>query len=85
MSTEKQTDLRQEMISSVLRAVEADEVTLIEAAVACMGTAAVVLGTFPLEAREQLALALEGKLLEHANRRAREIRGGEFDREMVAH
>jgi len=72
--------LRTELCKTVLLRLSDGDVTPVEAVVACMGVAAVVLGTFPPKARERLALELDGKLLEHANQRAKEIRSGEFDR-----
>lgn len=80
MSQSGQSALRNELCAIVLAALTAKRVTQVEAVVACMGIAAVVLGTLPQNCREALALEIDGKLLEHANRRAKEIRSGEFDR-----
>lgn len=80
MSTAGQKALKEELVAACLRSLTAEQVNLIEAAVACMGAAAVVLGCLPPEAREAAAVELDGKLLEHANKRAAEIRSGEFDR-----
>jgi hypothetical protein len=42
----EQRELRNEMTAAVLRAIESGGVTAFEAAVACMGAAAIVLATF---------------------------------------
>jgi hypothetical protein len=80
-----QTELRNEMTAAVLRALESGAVTTYEAAVACMGTTAIVLAAFNPATREAVALELEGKLLEHANKRASEMRSGALDRELAGH
>lgn len=81
----KQNELRNELCAIALRYLQANDVTIVEAAVACMGVAAVVLGCLPPAARETLALELDGKLLEHANHRAKQLRNGEFDRIVGGH
>lgn len=80
MSGAGQSRLRTELCKTVLARLVDGDVTNVEAVVACMGVAAVVLGTFPPAARERMALELDGKLLAHANQRAKEILSGEFDR-----
>ena len=79
----EQFTLRNELCAVLIKALMDERVTQIEAVVACMGAAAVVLGTCPPKMREQIALELDGKLLEHANQRAKEIRSGAFDREVA--
>jgi len=81
----KQNDLRDELCRTLLRAIGDGDVTLEQAAVACMGAAACVIGVFPAPIRERIALELDGKLLEHANQRAKEIRSGEFDQQQSGH
>ena len=81
--SEQQNVLRNELCATLIAALTSRRVTQIEAVVACMGAAAVVLGTCKPELRERLAVELDGKLLEHANQRAKEIRSGAFDREVA--
>lgn len=85
MSSDGQHNLRTELCKIVITHLHRNDVTAIEAVAACMGAAAVVLGTQPQNVREALAVELDGKLLEHANHRAKQIRSGEFDRLESSH
>lgn len=76
-----QRELRTEIAKLVLQRLNDNEVTLVQAAVACWGVVAIILGTFAQATRERMALELEGELLHRANERAKEIRSGAFDRE----
>lgn len=51
----------------------------IRAAVQCMGAAACFAGLLPMKAREEIATQFADAFLDHANKRAAEIRSGKFD------
>lgn len=77
-----QGELRDEITSAVLGWInerDGNPGHLIEAAVACMGAAAICLGCLSPSARERAADSLAMSLLDHANKRAEEIRSGAFD------
>ena len=85
MSENTQIDLRDELCRRVLRALGDGDVTIEEAAGACMGAAAVVVALYPLPTRERGCAELDGFLLKRANRYAGQIRRGEFDRQQSGH
>jgi len=74
-----QAELRDELLTVVLRYAGANRVTTIEAAIACMGACAVVIGAMHPNARAQVAESVTENLLDHANQRAKQIRSGELD------
>ena len=85
MNNPKQIALRNKLAEIARHAVESGDVNLVEAAVACWGAATVFLGCLQPEAREAACIYLDGQLLERANKRARELRSGEFDDQSVGH
>jgi hypothetical protein len=80
-----QTALRNRLCEDALAALTRGDVGIVEAVVACMGATATVLALLSPDSRERLVLELEGKLLEHANKRADDIRSGRFDAEIGVH
>lgn len=87
MSTHEQLQLRDQLCRLLMDYVgDADppQPRMIEAIVASMGAAAVMMGCLEPAAREIVALEIDGKLLDHANKRAIEIRSGSFDEAIEA-
>lgn len=74
-----QGELRDELCTVLLRYVADKRVTLVQAATAGMGAVAVIIGALPEPARPLVADLLCENLLDLANKRAGEIRRGEFD------
>jgi hypothetical protein len=83
MLTDTQTDLRNALAEKLLDAITDKRVNVVQAYVACIGAAAIVLAVLPEESREALVDATEGTILAHANKRAVEMRSGALDREMI--
>lgn len=71
--------LRNKIANIARQSVERGDMDLVNAAIACWGAATVFLGCLPPAARERACIELDGMLLEHANKRARELRSGAFD------
>lgn len=81
-----QNDLRADLCQAMLDAVTAPQgVTLSEAAVAGMGAVAIVLGAMAPAERAIVAQRITDNLLQHADKRAAEIRSGAIDRAMARH
>lgn len=79
MNDDDQVKLRNELCSVLLPAIERKQVNLIEAAVAAMGAAAVVIACLPPDARAVLIEGIQAALPDHVAKRAAEIRDGRFD------
>jgi hypothetical protein len=81
MDSPKQIALRNKLADLARQSVEAGDINL---AIACWGAATVFLGCLPPNSRETACAYLDGQLLDHANKRARELRSGAFDDQAVA-
>lgn len=84
MTADKQIDLRDTILALVLPTVESPTLPSITAAIAaCSGAAAVVIALMPSEAHRRAAVQ---QLVEHlpliVEKRAAEIRSGQFDRDL---
>lgn len=88
MNEGDQTQMRNEIIAVAFKYIDKDDLKssdVVEAFVACMGAAAVCAAVLQPAARERLIEETEGKLLEHANKRAQEMRSGQLDRQLTGH
>jgi hypothetical protein len=83
MTGEDQHKLRDDLLAVILPYIADRRVTIIEAAVAAMGACAAVCALLAPAAREVLVDALSNSLGPHADKRASEIRNGDFDRELA--
>jgi hypothetical protein len=79
VSGENQHRLRDELLSVLSPYIHDRKVTEIKAAVAAMGALAVVCAILPKPARDKLVEELCDALGPHADKRATEIRSGDFD------
>lgn len=74
-----QNRVRNQVCELVFPFVESKQLSYVEAATACFGATAVFLALLKPEARELLSRELEANLLDHANKRAADLRSGAFD------
>ena len=79
----EQIELRDDLLDHILPWAQSHPIgptdAAIEAAMACMGAAAVIIGVMPEDSREVIAEMVTDNLLAHANHRAEEMRSGAFD------
>lgn len=74
-----QTALRNKIADLCLDHIDRDTMNAVECFVACMGAAAVIAAVLPKPSRDKLIDAAVENLGRHADKRAEEIRSGEFD------
>lgn len=78
MTMDQQQDLRNAII-------DADVLNTASCFVACMGAAAICAAVVPKPSRDRLVDAAVENLGAHADKRAEEMRSGEFDRQLTGH
>ena len=81
----EQNELRDRIVSLCFDYIDKDITNCVSAFVACVGATAICAAVLPPAARETLIVEAEGSLLEHANKRAREMRSGELDQALTGH
>jgi hypothetical protein len=81
MSDHWQNALRDALLAIVIKELDRGRLTELEAATACMGAAATVLGVLPPAARAKAVEIMAAALPHHAEQRAADIRSGAVDRE----
>lgn len=79
MSDSHQLELRDHLLAVTLPYIVDKRVTLYEGAAAVMGACAVIIGAMHENARASAAMLVTEALLDHANKRAGEIRRGDLD------
>lgn len=80
-----QTALRNQIADLCLDHIHRDTTNAVECFVACMGAAAVMAAVLPKPGRDKLIEAAIENLGAHADKRAEELRSGEFDRQLTGH
>lgn len=85
MSLDKQQALRNQLVGQCFDHIDADTMNTVHCFVALMGAAAVVAAVLPKPSRDKLIDAAIENLGAHADKRAEELRSGEFDRQLTDH
>lgn len=84
MSAEDQTGLRDDICDLVMARVEAGSVTMLQAAVACFGAAAIAAAALHPEVRRELVGTVEADIANRVEMRAEQIRSGALDAHLDA-
>lgn len=85
MTPDQQQDLRNALVGLCFDHIDADTLNTVHCFVACMGAAAICAAVLPKEARDRLVDAAVENLGAHADKRAEEMRSGDFDRQLTGH
>ena len=80
-----QTALRNKIADLCLDHIDRDVMNAVECFIACIGAAAVIAAVLPKPSRDKLIDAAVQNLGRHADKRAEELRSGEFDRQLSGH
>jgi hypothetical protein len=85
MTPEQQSALRTKLVGQCFDHIDRDVMNTVHCFVACIGAAAICAAVLPKEHRDRLIDAAMETLGPHADKRAEEMRSGEFDRQITGH